>query len=45
MPLEILKKSDTWKGLDKPIKVKEQKLVTSKRDGFTVVEWVGTEIK
>jgi len=34
-----------FKGLDKPIKVKEQKLTTPIREGFTIVEWGGTEIK
>ncbi len=52
MPLEILPKPDTiirvlmeFKGLEKPIEVEEQKLETPKREGFTVVEWGGTEIK
>lgn len=51
MPLEISVKPDTlirvlmtYKGLDKPIAVKEQKLETTKREGFVVVEWGGTEI-
>ena len=52
MPLEINPKPDTlirvlmeFKGLEKPIKVQEQKLETLERTGFTVVEWGGTEIK
>lgn len=52
MPLEINPTPDnvirvlmTFKGIDKPIEVKEQKLVTPERTGFTVVEWGGTEIK
>lgn len=52
MPLEISPKPDTvirvlmdYKGLDKPITVKEQKLVTPKRVGFTVVEWGGSIIR
>ena len=52
MPLSFSKEPDTlirilmtYKKLDEPIKVKEQKLTTQKRDGFTVVEWGGTEIK
>ena len=52
MALEINPKPDTviriimtFKGLEKPIDVEEQKLVTPERNGFTVVEWGGTEIK
>ena len=51
MPLEINPKPDTiirvlmeFKGLDKPIYVKEQKLTSPNRYGFTVVEWGGTEL-
>lgn len=51
MPLEISPKPDTiirimmeFKGLEEPIKVREQKIVTPERTGFTVVEWGGTEI-
>jgi len=35
----------SYKGLDYPISVKEQKLDSAERAGFTVVEWGGTEIK
>ena len=52
MPLEVSTKPDTiirvlmdYKALDKPIKVKEQKLTTPERNGFTVVEWGGSIIK
>lgn len=52
MPLEISPKPDTiirvlmtFKGLENPIEVEEQKLYTPERKGFTVVEWGGTEIK
>ena len=52
MPLELSVEPDTlirvlmqYKPLDEYIEVKEQKLVTSVRNGFTVVEWGGTEIK
>ena len=52
MPLEINPNPDsiirimmTFKGLDNPIDVKEQKLVTPERNGFVAVEWGGTEIK
>ena len=34
-----------YKGLDKKIEVKEQKLEKRERSGYTVVEWGGTEIK
>jgi len=52
MPLIINPIPDTvirivmnFKGLDRPITVEEQQLVSPKREGFTVVEWGGTEIK
>lgn len=52
MPLEINPNPDTvirvlmiFKGLDKPIEVKEQQLTTPERNGFVAVEWGGTEIK
>ncbi len=52
MPLELSIEPDTlirvlmqYKPLDKYMEVKEQKLVTPYRNGFTVVEWGGTEIK
>ena len=31
-----------FKGLDEPIKVKEQQLTKVERNGFTIVEWGGT---
>lgn len=52
MPLEIKPNPDTiirvlmtYKGLDNPIEVEEQELVTPNRKGFVAVEWGGTEIK
>lgn len=52
MPLELSVEPDTlirvlmqYKPLDEYIEVKEQKLVTPERKGFTVVEWGGTKIK
>ena len=46
MPLEINPNPDsiirimmTFKGLDNPIDVKEQELVTPERNGFVAVEW------
>ncbi len=44
-PDTIIRVIMTFKGLDKPIDVKEQKLVTPERKGFVVVEWGGSEIK
>lgn len=51
MPLEINPKPDTiirvlmtYKGLQEPIEVEEQKLVTPERKGFVAVEWGGTEM-
>ena len=52
MPLGIDPKPDTvirvlmdWKALDEKIEVKEQKLEKTKRKGYTVVEWGGSELK
>ena len=52
MGLQVTPKPDTtirvmmeYKLLDKPIKVKTQKLQSVERKGFTVVEWGGTEVK
>jgi len=52
MPLEITPKPEslirvmmTYKGLDKPIEVKNQIIETPVRAGYTAVEWGGTEIK
>ena len=51
MPLEITPQPDTvirivmeYKKLENPIEVQEQKLETPEREGFTVVDWGGTEI-
>lgn len=52
MPLNIEPNPDTiirvlmtYKGLEEPIAVEEQKIVTPERKGFVVVEWGGMEIK
>lgn len=52
MPLEITPKPDTiirivmdFKPLNEKIKIKEQKLLSQNRVGYTVVEWGGSEIK
>lgn len=34
----------TWYGLDEPVEVKEQELPHNERNGYTLVEWGGTEI-
>ena len=51
MALDINPKPDTlirvrmeFKALGKPIKIKEQKLKSIKRQGYTVVEWGGTNV-
>ena len=44
-PDSVIRVMMDWKGLDKPIDVKEQVLTTPKRDGFVAVEWGGSEIK
>lgn len=51
MPLEISPSPDTtirilmtFKGIDVPIEVDEQKLASVQRDGFVAVEWGGTEL-
>ena len=51
MPLSIDPKPDTiiriymdYKGLDKKISIKEQKLTFKEREGFTVIEWGGSPI-
>ncbi len=52
MPLEVSGNPETvirvlmdYKGLDAPVEVKEQTIVTPERKGFTVVEWGGSLIK
>ena len=52
MPIEINPKPDTlirvmmtYKGLNKPINIKEQILERIERNGFTAVEWGGSEIR
>ncbi|MCR5836114.1 MAG: hypothetical protein K6G88_06395 [Lachnospiraceae bacterium] len=44
-PDSVIRVIMTFKGLDKPVNVAEQKLTTPKRTGFVAVEWGGTEIK
>lgn len=44
-PDSILRVFMVFKKIDKPVKVTPQKFAPFKRDGFTVVEWGGSEIK
>ena len=50
MPLDIEPKPDTlirvvmdFKGVNEPIEIEEQNLISGQRYGYTVVEWGGTE--
>ena len=45
MPDTIIRVLMTFKGLDKPITVEEQKLEKIERNGFVAVEWGGSELK
>ncbi len=52
MPIEFSSNPDTlirvymdFKALDKKVNIKEQKLTSVSREGFTVVEWGGRELK
>ena len=52
MPLEVTPKPDNiirimmdWKALEEKIEVEEQELTTPSREGYTVVEWGGSEIE
>jgi len=51
MPLDITPAPDTiirvnmiFKALESPVELREQKIVTPERNGFTVVEWGGTPL-
>lgn len=44
MPQTIIRVLMTYKPLNHPIKVKEQKLTAVERMGYTVIEWGGTKI-
>ncbi len=44
-PDSVLRVFMVWKGLEKPVEVEEQELPAFRREGFTVVEWGGTEVK
>ena len=44
-PDSLIRVLMVYKGLNRKIDVKEQELVTPKREGFVAVEWGGTEIE
>lgn len=45
VPTTVIRIVMNFKGLDEYMEVEEQELVAPVREGFTVVEWGGTEIK
>ena len=44
-PDSVLRVFMTYIPLEEPVEVPEQKLESFERNGFTVVEWGGTEVK
>lgn len=44
-PDSLLRVFMAWKPLEEPIELEEQELTEFKRQGFTVVEWGGAELK
>ncbi len=44
-PDNMLRVFMAFKGIDEPVEVPEQELPKLEREGFTVVEWGGTEVK
>lgn len=44
-PDTVIRVFMTWYGSNKPVDIKEQKLSTPERSGFTVVEWGGSMVK
>ena len=44
-PDNVIRVFMTWKALDEPVELTEPLIDTPVRDGFTVVEWGGTQIK
>lgn len=45
VPDTLIRVFMAWQGVDSPVELPEQKLSAPTRQGFTVVEWGGTEIK
>ena len=44
-PDSMLRVMMTWKALDGPVEIEPQEFETFERNGFTVVEWGGTELR
>ena len=44
-PDSVLRVFMAWQALEEPVEVEEQKLETFEREGFSVVEWGGAEVK
>ena len=44
-PDSVIRVWMTYKGLESPIEVREQKIETPSRNGFTIVEWGGSELR
>ena len=44
-PDTIIRVLMKYRPIDKKIEIKEQKIITPERKGFTVVEWGGTLVK
>lgn len=45
VPDTVLRVFMVWRGLDAPVKIEAQTLTAPTREGFTLVEWGGTELK
>lgn len=44
-PDTVIRVFMAWKAIDTPTTVKPQELTAPERDGFTVIEWGGTQVK
>ena len=44
VPDTVLRVFMVWRGLDAPVEIEEQTLTAPTREGFTLVEWGGTEL-
>ena len=45
VPDTVLRVFVVWRGLDAPVEIEAQTLTAPTREGFTLVEWGGTELK